>query len=783
MSNVKQLLETYHMDALRTMAEYHGLDISSSSKAPFVDGVAKIFGTPAAVKKAVEDLTPPERQAVAQIQVAGGQVSSSGLKQTLLRAGTVGPTPNPKQSGGWSYSYGYRGWYEGDPRYKGKPCYEDLMARLALRGLVFSRDPIQSNRSVIEWTPGETVFIPEFISRHLPDLSSWLSGQESETAEPAQVLAGSARTFQRDLGRFWRYIRHQGELRLTTQSYVYKADLKAINETLGVTADLRPGQGEADNGRLYFIRRLLPDLGLVEWNRSDNLEPVLDTDFWDVSAAQRVQRTFKAWRDGSGWNELLRLPGDPSGYHHSNAAPPDLVDVRKKILRYMRGLGADKWISTDVLISVIRLRDYEFLLPRRGYSSYRYGYYQSYYSTPYYGPNNRFGITWSGIEDEAEGWEVVEAGLIAHILAGPLYWMGLTDLGYRADTQPDPNNATYPQAYRLTDLGAWLLGLGDRVEIPEEGGRVVVQPNFQILAMEPISDQVLMNLDRFAEPEGGDRVMTYKLTRQSVYRGQCDEWSVPRIVSYLEKISGTSLPANVQRSLEEWQALHERITFRRGVALVQAAGKATLDQLLEDSELAPALGRRVTDTVTVPPDSAKTAGDVLRRQGWLPLVTGAGQHPTPDVLHLDADGHVRFVHAAPSIYALGRVAPYSEEVDGTRKITARAIQEAVRPKDVTVDTVLADLRAVHAGELPPVLVQNIKAWGKYYGDAKMDTLTLIEFRDQKALSELMDDPELAPHLEAFEAGRRALAVVDREHLDTVQRLLAERGVEVEWGLA
>lgn len=778
MKHLKGILEAYHMDVLRRMARHHGLEVKPRSKAAHVKALAETLSRPQTVQQALADLTPLERRTLALIQIAGGEVHSSGLKQSLLKAGAVKETPSPTKSR-WAGGY-YTSFYEGNPNYQGTPCYEDLIARLTLRGLVFSYDPSQTRPGLIEWTPAQIVLIPPAIAQHLPDLTSSLGEQKKTVSEPPRIVPGSARAFQRDLGRLWRYIRGRGELRLTTQSYVYKADLKAINETLSVPADLGPGHGEAENSRLYFIRRLLPDLGLVRINRAGNLEPVEDTDFLGLPADERVKRTFEAWRDGTGWNELRQVPTQTTGYHHSHPAPAYLKEVRRKILKYIREMGADGWIGLDHLIDAIRIRDYGFLFPQRRFQSY-YGY-QSIYTTPYYGSNNPFNITWADVEDEADGWEKVEAEIIAHIVAGPLHWMGLTDLGYPTDVQPDPNNVTRPLAYHLTGLGAWVLGLGERIEIPEEGGRVVVQPNFQILAMEPISDEVLLNLDRFAEPQGGDRVMSYQLTRQSVYRGQRDGWPVPKIVGFLEKVSEAPLPTNVRRSLEEWHALHERIVFRRGVTLAQAADKATLDQLLEEPKLARALGRRVTETVTLPSGSARKTATALRQHGWLPLITPAGQREVPNTVRADANGRLRFVHAAPSIYALGRVAPFSEFTGGEWRITPASVRAALQIKDVTVDTILANLRSVHIGELPRDLSLNIKAWGKYYGDAAMDTLTLIEFRDQEALQELLADPELQQYLRPFEAGRRALAVVDRQHLDTVQRLLAERGVEIKWGL-
>lgn len=777
---LQPVLQTYHMSVLKAMARELG--VSGSQKAALVRELARVLNQGEHVEAAVARLTPPERQALGLLQSAGGEVYASALKGKLLKEGVVKPTPKvqPTWRGG-----DFVTWYEGNPNYRGQPAFEDLIARLTRRGLVLSRVPTRPEGNLIEWTPGEILFIPKGVRTRLPDFAP--PPQVGPIEEPPQVLAGSSRAFQRDLGRYWRYIRSKGELRLTTQSYVYKADLKAINEVLSVPGNLGSGRGEADNGRLYFIRRLLPDLGVVKVKPDGNLEPVPDTSFWELPPLERVKRTFEAWRDGTGWNELLQVPTRKRGYHHGHPAPPELKEVRAKVLQHLVEVGAEGWISLDDLIDRIRMRDYGFLFPKRHHQPVYRGYYyygvqgRERYRTPYYEANNPFTITFEEVKDEADGWEKVEANLIAHIVAGPLFWMGLVDLGYDAGAKPDAVNPPRPLAYRLTKIGAWVLGLGEAVEIPEEGGRIVVQPNFQILAMEPISDQVLITLDHFAEPEGGDRVMTYKLTRQSVYRGQKEGWDVPRIIAYLEQASGMPLPDNVRRSLEEWQALHERIVFRRGVTLVQAADAETLGQLLQDPELAPVLGRRVTETVTLTNGKAQQVAETLRQRGWLPLVTPAGQREAPDSLRADVEGRLRFAHAAPSIHALGRVAPFTETVDGTLRITPKAVQRALRTGH-TVDDILKALRSVHVGELPRKLVIDIKAWGKYYGDAQMDTLTLIEFRDHDVLRELLTDPDLAPYLKPFKAGPRPLAVVDRQHLDHVQRLLAERGIEVRWGL-
>ena len=79
----------------------------------------------------------------------------------------------------------------------------------------------------------------------------------------------------------------------------------------------------------------------------------------------------------------------------------------------------------------------------------------------------------------------------------------------------------------------------------------------------------------------------------------------------------------------------------------------------------------------------------------------------------------------------------------------------------------------------PALQARIKAWSKHYGSASIQSLTLAQFRDQDALDELLQDPELAPLLRPFKPeARLGLAIVEPEAVEPLRHLLAGRGVEV-----
>jgi len=102
-----------------------------------------------------------------------------------------------------------------------------------------------------------------------------------------------------------------------------------------------------------------------------------------------------------------------------------------------------------------------------------------------------------------------------------------------------------------------------------------------------------------------------------------------------------------------------------------------------------------------------------------------------------------------------------------------------RPK---VLALLEELAKLQRGELPTAVVTLIKQWGAYYGEAGAASVTLLEFRDPEALSELLTHPALQGYLTPFPAGNRALAVVPPKQLATVKRILQTLGVALKEGL-
>ncbi len=412
---------------------------------------------------------------------------------------------------------------------------------------------------------------------------------------------------------------------------------------------------EQSNGRLWFMRRMLVQMRELQGdNFGDTLTIGPNGRLLGMPMATRTRWTFELWRDSGAWNELLRLPGQNVSFDHRRDASSGLAKSRIAVLKAIAAAlpTPGVWFDAASLIAHIKKTDYTFLFERkRGYGV------AGMYASPYFSSNNPYGMTFTVARDETSGWDVVEKAFIIELLTGPLYWLGLVDIGYSGATQP--GEGVQPSAFRLTEVGAWLLNLGEAPVFIESGGRVVVQPNFNVLAMEPISDAVLVDLDHFADSLGGDRAVTYELTKESLYRGQQSGWSAERVIAFLEKQQSGPLPGNVARTLTEWESAHRRITFHRKKLVVQFSD--------EDAEAQAALAltpykpRALSDRFHMlgngEYDKVNTA---LRDAGWMPTLQPEGATGVENSIRVEDDGAVTFLQPAPSVYTLGRLAQFTE---------------------------------------------------------------------------------------------------------------------------
>jgi hypothetical protein len=171
----------------------------------------------------------------------------------------------------------------------------------------------------------------------------------------------------------------------------------------------------------------------------------------------------------------------------------------------------------------------------------------------------------------------------------------------------------------------------------------------------------------------------------------------------------------------------------------------------------------------------------LVSQGLFPAVSGDRPESADHSVILQEDGAIQPVHAVPSLHLRGRLSQLAEERDDdTWALTPTSVRRAGGNRNKVLK-LLEELERLNRGQVPPRLVEQVKAWGGYYGQAAAETLTLIEFDDRVTLDELSARPDLAPYLMPFPAQGRALAVVLASKLEELRELLLQLGMQVKDG--
>lgn len=769
--DLKSLLNAYTSAALTTMHAFHDLTLKGPRpKNKMVTELSKALAERDRIVQSWNDLSQAERALVEGLLQREGEASVRTLRESLARQGLIDKEAKVERYGPSKLN----------PRAENSRRFDDILARLTLRGLVFAAtDPDTPYPNSPGYQPPlrdfdrppTTVFIPDAIRRHLPQPPP----APAIISTPIRVVhqrEASARIFQRDVYLYWSFIRQQ-PLTLTAKDEPHKSLLKEVSATLLTREELGKGEGELDHPRLRFVRLMLTALGLSTITADHVMEVKESADFFARAPADRVKQCFDAWRAGHFFNELVMLPRNqrPAKIGPLFLAADDVtLNARRMVLKQIENLWTGEWIAFETLLEQMRERHYEFLFRRPTPLPYN-AYYAPH---PYFAMNNRMGADFPNIRTDEDGWDKVEAPFIRGVVLGPLYWMGLADLGWPA------KETETPAAFRLTPLGLWVLGLGSRPEIASEGGRVIVQPNLHIIALDPVNDATLVTLDHFAERLSAERAVEYRLTRASLYAGQQNGWDAARIKEFLKSQTGAELPGNVARTLDEWQAQHERIVLRPHVALAHGTANA-LDELMRDPQAQAFIAARPAPDVVrlTGPQTIPEAVRVIGQHGILPLVT---ERPTvtPNSVEVSETGRVRLLAHRPSLYLHGHLAALADPVgEDQYQISHASVARAARA-GLTAPELLKRLELIQRGPVPEALARRLRAWAKHYGGAALDEVMLLQVRDPATLNELLADPDIATLLQPFTPAKtKALARVRPQDAEQLRARLAERGIELQ----
>jgi len=751
------VLQGYQFAALQQMARFNGLPIEDAmghllNKPALIRALAEQLFTPQRVYASLRDLGHLERAVLHRAVLKGAELDTAEFRAQLHQENVVSPgTPWIKGRA-----------FEGDAFRPSSNTFEDVVARLTLRGLLLSSGIPESwpQRKMLSLSPGTTLIVPPTVRDCLPEPMQrhveWGRG-----SLPAPVQEGDIALSQRDLFIYWSAALFR-RLPLTQAGFVRKRALRQVNDQLLLPDPTLDGaQRESQSPRLYFLRLLLQDLDLLV-QRNLHLEASLRSGpaarFWEETAQQRAARALEAWEEMETWNELSGLG--------LASLDLDLLRARRKLVEQLAALEVGLWISSERFSDRLLLAAPNLLIEPHSLGPWA----AILRSDDEYANRHRRRIA------------DIQATFLGRALSGPLHWLGIVDISLDDDRL---------LAFRVTEQGSKVLQTVSpnvQKEPPassaspqaQDVGRVIVQPSLHVLALGPVPESVLAQLEVFADRVQADRsAFDYVLSRDTVYRGQQWGLSGENIIASLTDMSSVPIPENVQRSLRDWDRQYQRITVFRRVALLQTDSPEQLDELSGDMAVRRHLGHRLAPTVATIKAGHRTGlYDSLSDRGTLAAQSRPGTACIGQV-RAEPSGELLRLYSGPDLILEKCLAELSEFKDSRHMITQESVTRALQ-RGMTLPQYLQRLARLNHGPLPAELQARIKAWGHYYGKATLLRATLLEVKDGATAEELLADPELASLLSRFApdpSGRHLL--VQSDDLDRVRQLLTERGVDLQ----
>lgn len=164
----------------------------------------------------------------------------------------------------------------------------------------------------------------------------------------------------------------------------------------------------------------------------------------------------------------------------------------------------------------------------------------------------------------------------------------------------------------------------DDSTVRESPGRVIIQPNLDIVAYQPLTAPTLFTLDSCSTRVSLERVARFRLTKSDMTRAQQNGWSEQDIAQRLETLTESSLPGVVRVRLSDWTRAASRIRLTPQVTLLTTSMPALLDTLLADHAARGWVLRRLGPTLAlVQTSELESLRHWLLARGELPAVESA----------------------------------------------------------------------------------------------------------------------------------------------------------------
>lgn len=170
----------------------------------------------------------------------------------------------------------------------------------------------------------------------------------------------------------------------------------------------------------------------------------------------------------------------------------------------------------------------------------------------------------------------------------------------------------------ITPAGRHVFGGQDWSDEQAWSSRFVVQPTFEIIAPRDLDLRIRERLERFADLEKVDLTLTYRVTRDTIYRAANTDMSGEEVIDFLADHSEKDLPQNVAYSIQSWGDAYGQVYFM-DTFLLRTASAEIASHIKAHGELAPYIkGEVAPDALIVERKTYRELIDLLQKQGYMP---------------------------------------------------------------------------------------------------------------------------------------------------------------------
>jgi len=120
--------------------------------------------------------------------------------------------------------------------------------------------------------------------------------------------------------------------------------------------------------------------------------------------------------------------------------------------------------------------------------------------------------------------------------------------------------------FALTEAGRYLVGAQADFRVEQAAGRIVVQPNFDVVFLTP-APRAEAQFGRFAERKGRHMGTLFRITKHSILAAAAAGLTLEQTFATLRQCCSQELPPNVRREISGWFAQCRRVSLRPAVLI------------------------------------------------------------------------------------------------------------------------------------------------------------------------------------------------------------------------